>query len=69
MQLNQSLLFTPSQASQRYFLKAILALWSTPVTALAMPVLNAETGESLEYRQLRCHPKCQKIGNNPIEMN
>ena len=26
-----------------------------------MPVLNAETGETLEYRQLWKHPKYQKI--------
>ena len=46
-QLQQDLTVTPSQASQKYFPKALLALWSTPVIDLYMPVLNAETGETL----------------------
>ena len=69
MQLKQSLVVTPSQAYQWYFPKALLALWSTPVTSLSMPVLNAEAGESLEYHQLWHHPKYPKIGKNPIGMN
>ena len=28
-----------------------------------MPVLDNETGESLEYRQLRRHPKYKKVWN------
>ena len=60
MQLNQALLFTSYQDSQWYFPKARLALWSTPVTALAITVLNAKTGKSLEYFQLQHHPKYQK---------
>ena len=47
-QLQQSLTVKSSQASQRYFPKSLLALWSNPATALSMPVINAETGESLE---------------------
>ena len=46
---------------QRYFPKALLAFWSTSVTALSMPVLNAETWESLEYRQLWHHTKCKRF--------
>ena len=56
-QLHQDLTVTPSQSSQRYFPKALLALWNTLVTALAMPVLDAKICESLEYRQVRHHPK------------
>ena len=44
-QLQQALTVTPSQASQWYFPKDILALCTTPITALAMLVLDAETGE------------------------
>ena len=46
-QLQQALRVTPSQSAQKYFPKALLALWSTPVIDLYMPVLNAETGETL----------------------
>ena len=60
-QLQQTLRFTPSQASQLYFPKALLALCSNHVIELSMPVLNAEKGETLEYRQLQHHPKYQKI--------
>ena len=43
VQLQQALKVTPSQATQRYFPKAILTLWSTPITDLAMPLLTTET--------------------------
>ena len=51
----------PSQAAQRYFPKALIALWATDVTDLAVPVLDADTGQTLEYRQLRRNPKYKKI--------
>ena len=60
-QLQQALRVTTYQASQGYPPKALLTLWSTPVIDPDMPVLNAETGETLEYRQLQHHPKYQKI--------
>ena len=60
-ELKQALAVTPSQYSQHYSPKALLYLWATPVTSLAIPILDAETGESLEYRQLRRNPKHQHI--------
>ena len=42
-QLQQALNVTPSQSTQLYILKALIALWSTPVTDLSMPVLNSDT--------------------------
>ena len=60
-QLQQCLRVMPSEAYYQHLPKALLYLWSTPVTDLSMPVLNAETGETLEYRQLRHYPKYQNI--------
>ena len=60
-QLKKALTVTPSQAAQRYFPKAVLARWATNVTDLAMPVLDAETGQTLEYRQLHRDPKYRKV--------
>ena len=38
-------------------------MWNAqPPVDLDIPVLNADTGESLEYRQLRHYPKYQKMG-------
>ena len=45
-QLQQALMVTHSQASQRYLPKSLLSLWSTPFTDLAMTVLNADTGDT-----------------------
>ena len=39
----------------------MIALWATDVTDLAVPVLDAETGQILEYRQFRRNPKYKKI--------
>ena len=47
-QLKKAITVTLSQAAQRYFPKALLALWATDVTDLAVPVLDAETGQTLE---------------------
>ena len=59
----------PYQASQRYFPKSLLALCTTPVTALSMLVLDADTGKSLEYLHLRHHHKHQNIfGKNHTVM-
>ena len=60
-QLKQALMVTPSQDYQHYFPKSILYLFTTAVTALAMPVLDAEMVESLEYRQIRCNTRYQNI--------
>ena len=47
-QLKQALKVTPYQDAQQYLPKDLLALCYTPVTDLAMPVPNSETGETLE---------------------
>ena len=63
-QLKQALSVTLSQASQIKFPRELLAIWCMPVTSLehiAMPVLDPETGETLEYRQLHRHPKYRYI--------
>ena len=63
-QLKQSLTVTPAQAAQHKLPKELLALCCTPETSLdhlAMSVLDPETGNTMEYRQLRRHPKYKKI--------
>ena len=58
VQLKQALSVTPSQAAQLIFPRGLLALWCMTVTSLEhidMPVLDPDTGEKLEYRQLRRH--------------
>ena len=53
------------QASQRKYPKELLALWCTPLPPdlAAMPVLDKETGKTLEFRQLRNHPKFKDTWN------
>ena len=63
-QLKQALSVTPSQAAQLKFPRELLALWCMPVTSMehiSMPVLDPDTGDTLEYRQLRRHPKYRNI--------
>ena len=38
-----------------------MPLWATDVTDLAVPVVDAGTGQTLEYRQLRQDPKYKRI--------
>ena len=55
---------TPSQDFQRYPTKDLLDLWNNTVTDLSTPVLDSETGESLEYlhiRHLSQHTKYKNI--------
>ena len=55
----------PAQASQRKYPKELLALWCTPLPDMAeMLVLDKETGKTLEYRQLRNHPKYKDVWKN-----
>ena len=52
---------TPAQAASRYVPKELLALWCTPVTDLAMPVMDPDTEKTYEYCQLRNHPKYKDV--------
>ena len=45
---------TPSSAAKRWYPRNCLLDW-------AMPVLDEETGKTLEYPQLRDHPKYQQV--------
>ena len=47
---------TPHGAARRQYPRNFLLDW-------AMPVLDEETGKTLEYGQLRKHPKYQKVWN------
>ena len=63
-QRKQALTVTLTQAAQLKFPKELLAMWCTPETSLdhlAMPVLDLDTGNTMEYRQLRRHPKYKHI--------
>ena len=55
----------PVLAAQIRYPEKLLNLWCTtkPEEHKSMPVLENETGESLEYSQLRRHPKYKKIWN------
>ena len=64
LQLKQDLTVTPEQASQRKFPRELLALWCTQEISLdylAMPVLDPDTGNTMEYRQLRRYPKYKQL--------
>ena len=64
---NQTLTVTPAQAAHRKFPRDLLALWCTQETSLdhmALPVLNPDTGQTMEYRQLRRHPKYKQLWEN-----
>ena len=60
-QTKKALTVTPDQAARRYYPQALLSLWCTPIQEMSMPVLDAETVKTLEYRQLRQHPKYKGI--------
>ena len=49
-------IITPARAAQRRFPLAILTKW-------AMPVLNEDTGQMMNYRQLLQHPSFSKVWN------
>ena len=61
----QTLRVQPVLAAQNKYPEKLLNLWCTPKPEehTAMPVLDNETGESLEYNQLRRQPKYKKIWN------
>ena len=55
---------TRVQAAQIKFPRELLALWCISETSLEhidMPVLDPDTGDKIEYRQLRCRPKYRYI--------
>ena len=67
LQMKQALTVTPAQAAQRKFPSDLLALWCTQEALLdhmAMPVLNPDTGQTMEYRQLLQHPKYKQLWEN-----
>ena len=55
-QANLAITVTPNGVVQRQYPRFFLLDW-------AMPVLDEETGKTLEYGQLRKHPKYQKVWN------
>ena len=57
--------FQPVLAAQRKYPVKLINLWCTPRPEehTAMPLLDNETGESLEYIQLFCHPKYKEVWN------
>ena len=61
----QTLRVQPVLAAQRKYPGKLLNLWCTPKPEeyTAMTFLDNETGESLEYSQLICHPKYTKVWN------
>ena len=68
--LSKALHVTPAKAAQRKYpphllalwcTPHLLALWCTPVDKIACPVYDQDSGDTLEYRQLRCHPKYRDI--------
>ena len=54
--MNTASAITPAQAAQRRYPLKFLQ-------SLAMPVLDKTSGQSLQYRQLRKHPKFARIWN------
>ena len=63
-QLKQALTVTLSQAAHRKFPQKILPLWCTPDMSpdhMAMPALDTDTVITMEYHQLRRHPKYKQI--------
>ena len=56
---HSALCVTGVNAAQRKYLRKLLDLWCTPAPPelAAMPVLDELTGETLEFRQLRHHPR------------
>ena len=55
--LSDALQVTPSKATQRKYPPHLLALWCTPVDEITCPVYDQDSGDTLEYRQLRHHPQ------------
>ena len=55
-ELAQQVDISPRQASQRRSPQAFIHKW-------AMPIMDTVTGETLEHRQLRRHPKYKKTWN------
>ena len=63
-QLKQALTVTLAQVAHRKFPKELLALSCMPETSmdhLAMPVLDPDTGNTMEYRKLCRHLKYKQL--------
>ena len=63
--IEEYLTINPAQAYQRKYPRKLMDLWCTPLTPdlAAVPVLRKETGKTLEFRQLRTHPKYKETWN------
>ena len=59
----------PAQAARRYYPQALLALWCTPIKAMEMPILDAETEKTLNVDTYVSIPNIKTFGNNSIVMN
>jgi hypothetical protein len=59
--LSDALQVTPAKSAHRKYPPHLLALWCTPVDEIACPVYDQDSGDTLEYRQLRHHPKYRNI--------
>ena len=63
--IEEYLTINPAQNSQRKYPRELIYLWCTPLPPdlAAMPVLDKETGKTLEFRQLHNHPKYKETWN------
>ena len=63
--IQEALTINPAQASQRKYPSELIDLWCTslPPDLSAIPVLDTETGKTLEFWQLCNHPKYKEIWN------
>ena len=55
----------PVLAAQNKYPAKLINLWCAPIPEeqTEMTILDNETGESLEYSQLHCHPKYKEVWN------
>ena len=63
---NQYLRVQPVLAAQRKYPAKLMNLWCTPRPEehTAIPVLDNDTGESLEYSHILRHPKYKDVWNS-----
>ena len=63
--IEKYLTINPAQAYQRKYSSKLIQLWCTPLPPdiAAMPVLDKETIQTLEFRKLHTHPKYKETWN------
>ena len=61
--IQEALSLQPDQATHRNYPRQLIEVWFTPVPSdlESMSVLDEESGKTLEFRQLRFHPKYRDI--------